>query len=850
MFNDKRLTFGFILPHIINSPITNDLCKGAFEKAKELNINIVLYVGERLESQKGLKAKENEVYSMVDKNKIDGLLIWTSNVCQVISDEEIKKFHDYYFPVPVVTIGKKIDDHPVILLDSYNSMKEEVNHMIKVHGYKKIGFIQGLINSFYAEERFRAYKDALKENKIAYKKDLVTPPRELVNNGGYDAIVRFFDTNKLKIKKDIEAIIASSDEFIISAVEELEKRGYKIPQDIAIAGFDNVLSALAQKSPITTIDIFYSNAGKLAVKKLFDLVNGNKGKEIEISHCKVIYRESCGCKNRIINNSVFNFIKTKVNKDNFPDDLIKYKNKIIENLKIFLDNIYNSEEANMIASEIFNNFIKDLKNKEQDVFINFLKNLLLNTKDDIENYNYWHDLITEFNKEIINYSCFDSSVFYYIEKIFHQSRILILSIFDYFQSKYIIDEQYMINTVLNTSQQIVTTVELVDLKDVIYNICPKLKVDACYIFKLDNNINLSSIKKLIVFDNRLKKTNKDNNFDSNSSFIPDIIFDNNNVNNIIMMPLYFKEKTLGYVVFRMGTDDGQIYTMMKNQISTALQQIFNIIELKESETKREELFNELEFKNDQLNKALNALWNEIDVAKNIQISFLPSNLNIPGYDVKTYIKSASEIGGDFFDLIKGRDDKYWLTIGDVSGHGVTAGLIMMMLQMCNLNNILINPDIMPDELIILANKTINYNLKNRLKLDQFVTSCFLKFDNDGFFNFSGAHEKILIYRAKSKKVEEIKTTGMWLAVVDDISNFITLNNFKLEKNDAALFYTDGVTEITNELKDLYGLERLESIFEKNGDFDAETILNNIINDINVFKNIQRDDITLVILKKI
>jgi len=413
-----------------------------------------------------------------------------------------------------------------------------------------------------------------------------------------------------------------------------------------------------------------------------------------------------------------------------------------------------------------------------------------------------------------------------------------------------IDEQYMINTILNTSQQIVTTVEINDLKEVIYNICPKLNVDACYIFKIENNTDLSNIKKLIIYDKKLKKTVKDNELDNNISFIPDAVFVKEEVNNIIMMPLYFKERSLGYVVFRMGTYEGQIYTMMKNQISTALQQLFNIMELKESEVKREELYNELEQKNDQLNKALNALWNEIDVAKNIQISFLPSNNNIPGYEVKTYMKAASEIGGDFFDFIKGHDDKYWLTIGDVSGHGVTAGLIMMMLQMCNLNNITMKPDIMPDELIILANKTINYNLKNRLKLDQFVTSCFLKFDKKGFFNFAGAHEKILIYRAGSKNVDEIKTTGMWLAVVDDISNFITLNSFTLEKDDVALFYTDGVTEITNELKELYGLERLEAVLLKNGSLDTDAIMKNIINDINVFKNVQNDDITLVILKKI
>jgi len=91
------------------------------------------------------------------------------------------------------------------------------------------------------------------------------------------------------------------------------------------------------------------------------------------------------------------------------------------------------------------------------------------------------------------------------------------------------------------------------------------------------------------------------------------------------------------------------------------------------------------------------LEKEMEIASNIQSALLPRNPSIKGYEISTYMMPADEVGGDYYDIINvaNRD---WIIIGDVSGHGVPAGLIMMMVQTCIHNTLNIFPEISPSEL--------------------------------------------------------------------------------------------------------------------------------------------------------
>lgn len=97
----------------------------------------------------------------------------------------------------------------------------------------------------------------------------------------------------------------------------------------------------------------------------------------------------------------------------------------------------------------------------------------------------------------------------------------------------------------------------------------------------------------------------------------------------------------------------------------------------------------------ELKDARDALWGEMEVAKRIQTALLPQNRRVGAYDVAARMMPAAEVGGDYYDIVEAGEDRHWIAIGDVSGHGVESGLVMMMTQTSILSLVRENPQLTP-----------------------------------------------------------------------------------------------------------------------------------------------------------
>lgn len=243
------------------------------------------------------------------------------------------------------------------------------------------------------------------------------------------------------------------------------------------------------------------------------------------------------------------------------------------------------------------------------------------------------------------------------------------------------------------------------------------------------------------------------------------------------------------------------------------------------------------------------LKQEVELASRIQTCLLPEISSSKSYDISAKMLPAENVGGDYYDFISALDDRIWLGIGDVSGHGLTSGLIMMMAQTAFNTILLSNPNISSSDLIVQANRVIYCNIKERMKEDHFMTLSFLSADSNGDVTCAGAHLDIFVYRASTGLVEAFPTNGLWLGLLPEISGKIDELSFKLEKDDVMLLYTDGIIEAMDESRKLYEPERLLDVFQKLGRLDAESIMNGIIDDVLGYLNIQYDDISLVVVKK-
>ena len=183
---------------------------------------------------------------------------------------------------------------------------------------------------------------------------------------------------------------------------------------------------------------------------------------------------------------------------------------------------------------------------------------------------------------------------------------------------------------------------------------------------------------------------------------------------------------------------------------------------------------ELEKTNRRLKTARNSLWGEMQIAKKIQTVLLPEKPKISGYEISAYTEPALEVGGDYHDIINagGRD---WIVIGDVSGHGVSSGLVMMMVQ-TSIHSVLEKfPDLPPDELLEIVNPVILRNIQ-KLGDNKYMTITVMACHDEGNFYFSGLHQDILLYRSAAEKVESVETKGMWIGIYEEIKSYIDVEN--------------------------------------------------------------------------
>jgi len=320
---------------------------------------------------------------------------------------------------------------------------------------------------------------------------------------------------------------------------------------------------------------------------------------------------------------------------------------------------------------------------------------------------------------------------------------------------------------------------------------------------------------------------------------------------------------------RFGVLNDSIFTVWSFQIGIVMQIIFLSLGLADKvntlknelqhlninlENKIEERTEELLIANENLHIAKDALWGEMQLAKKLQTVLIPDNPKIKGFDISVYNQPADEVGGDYYDIIN-VDGMDWIIIGDVSGHGVSAGLIMMMVQTAIHTVIHKDSSLTPSDLLAKVNSVITSNIK-KLNEDKYMTITVLACMKDSTIHFSGLHQDIIIYRGETKTIEAIDTNGIWIGLMDDITNVLQNEYFSINQGDTIFLHTDGITEawhkdsIKNKRDmefDMYGNKRMLEVIQKNGNSSPETIKKALLDGLTNYRN--DDDITFVILKR-
>lgn len=239
------------------------------------------------------------------------------------------------------------------------------------------------------------------------------------------------------------------------------------------------------------------------------------------------------------------------------------------------------------------------------------------------------------------------------------------------------------------------------------------------------------------------------------------------------------------------------------------------------------------------------LEEELELSQIVQRALLPQSIpSIRGVELAAFSRPSEIIGGDYFDFFQFRDGTHGLVIADVSGHGVSAGMLMSSLQMA-IRTMAPETD-SPAEVL----KRINRFYIHNIHFTTFVTVFLACFDpNTLTLSYVNAgHNPPAVRRRSDASITWLKPTAPAIGLAEEFHP--SMESISFAQGDSLLLYTDGVTEVVNISNEEFGQERLGELVQQYADRPAPDLLQAVRRALSLFGGNRPlvDDVTMVALK--
>ncbi|RPJ09185.1 MAG: serine/threonine-protein phosphatase [Spirochaetaceae bacterium] len=259
----------------------------------------------------------------------------------------------------------------------------------------------------------------------------------------------------------------------------------------------------------------------------------------------------------------------------------------------------------------------------------------------------------------------------------------------------------------------------------------------------------------------------------------------------------------------------------------------------------------------------NRLQGEMEIAKTIQTSIVPGTIQIPGYECRASMVTASEVGGDAYDCYPVEKGAYF-GIGDVSGHGLPAGITALIqltaFQTAIATSNSVGRQLEPYEIYDLVNKILCGINRDRIGSDKFMTQNYFYAENNTITH-AGSHVIAILYQKNqnsTRELPELANRTAFMGISEHIASKTSAGTFTMDEGDVLLLYTDGIIESKNQYGTQFGLSRLAEILAGNATKSLDEIMITIMDtvrehatsgDLKKYNGNLADDASLFLIRK-
>jgi len=416
----KRPSFGFLLASL-HTGASRALWPGVIDAAERHDVNLICFPGGRLRTPVGFESQRNVIFDLAGKDCLDGLVTWASSLGGVISTSEINTLHQRYQPLPIVSLAQFMEGMPTVSVDSYHGMRALLEHLIKDHGYQRLAFIRGPEEHYYAQERYRAYLDTLQAHQIPFAQTLVTRP--LSWEAGAEAVRILLDERGLRPGVDFQAVVAVSDLLALWAMKTMQSRGFQVPGNVAVAGFNNSIEERLATPPLTTVDLPFYEQGVKSIEMLLAQWRGETVPALITLPSRLIVRQSCGCPSTAVAQAAWmpESLRPEASIDKAIACLQASRQGILEDMAAALS--IASERIPAWIEPVWEAFIADMEGAPGGHFLGTLEGVLDQVMRDDTDPILWQGAISALRRHVL--PDLPAAGLGRIESIFAQARIVI-----------------------------------------------------------------------------------------------------------------------------------------------------------------------------------------------------------------------------------------------------------------------------------------------------------------------------------------------------------------------------------------------------------------------------------------
>ncbi len=387
----RRPTIGFLVDWL-EEDYQQAILGGIVDASIQHDCNLICFAGGGLRSPNRFGLERNFIYELASTFTVDAILVMAGTLAHAVGAEEVAQFCGSYQPLPMCSIAIAVPGVRSVLVDNARGMRDAIVHLVVHHGFRRIAFIRGPQTNEEAERRYRVYREVLQEFQIEFEPELVAWG-DFQRSSGVSAAQQLLERGA----QGLDAILAASDIMALGAMDALVARGLRVPEDVAVVGFDDVVEARFASPPLTTVRQPLYEQGVQAVESVLDQLKGASGRQRLSLHTELVLRRSCGC---------FSQTASAYQQSLIPVSQLGRSSSVAQVRPIALSAMHHAARNLRPAaadwnSQLFDAFLEDLEDGDSSRFLTQLEDLLREDRANGNDASTWQDVVTALRGQLL-----------------------------------------------------------------------------------------------------------------------------------------------------------------------------------------------------------------------------------------------------------------------------------------------------------------------------------------------------------------------------------------------------------------------------------------------------------------